>query len=96
MLTKSDLSAIQKVVKAETKLLDAKIDGVEKRLDAKIDGVEKRLDAKIDGVSIELLEKIDKVQESVDVIQGVVVKHYGKLEKRVERIEDHLNLPPVS
>jgi len=85
MLTKSDLSAIQKVVKAETKLLDAKIDGVEKRLDAKIDGV-----------SIELLEKIDKVQESVDVIQGVVVKHYGKLEKRVERIEDHLNLPPVS
>ena len=63
MLTKNDLSAIQKIVKAETHGLDS---------------------------------KIDKVQESVDIIQGIVVKHYGKLEKRVERIEDHLDLSPIS
>ena len=81
MLTKNDLSAIQKIVKAETHGLDSKIDKVQASLASRIDGLD---------------SKIDKVQESVDIIQGIVVKHYGKLEKRVERIEDHLDLSPIS
>lgn len=45
-------------------------------------GSEKRLSA-----------KIDKVQESVDIIQDVMVDHHGKLEKRVSVIEEELNIP---
>lgn len=64
MLTKSDLSSIQKLVKEEVR------------------GSEKRLSA-----------KIDKVQESVDIIQSVMVEHHGKLEKRVIVIEEELSIP---
>jgi len=64
MLTKNDLSSIQKLVRGEVQVS------------------EKRLGA-----------KIDKVQESVDIVQGVVVEHYGKLEKRVVDIEEELNIP---
>ncbi|MDP2638150.1 MAG: hypothetical protein Q8P26_03760 [Candidatus Levybacteria bacterium] len=64
MLTKNDLSSIQKLVRGE------------------VQDSEKRLST-----------KIDKVQESVDIVQSVVVEHYGKLEKRVENIEEELNIP---
>ena len=40
-----------------------------------------------------LSAKINKVQDSVDIVQSVVVEHYGKLEKRVEIIEEELNIP---
>jgi hypothetical protein len=75
MLTKSDLSSIQKLVKGEVLVS-------EKRLGAKIQAVEKSLSA-----------KIDNVQESVDVVQGVVVEYYNKLENRVADIEKELNMP---
>ncbi|PIP75112.1 MAG: hypothetical protein CO028_04860 [Candidatus Levybacteria bacterium CG_4_9_14_0_2_um_filter_35_21] len=85
MLTKNDLSAIQKLVRIETS-------GVEKRLGERI----YKLDGKIDVIQVGLNAKIDKVQESVDIVQNVVIEHYDKLDKRVAQIEDHLNLPSVS
>jgi len=36
--------------------------------------------------------KIEKVQESVDIVQEVVVKHYSKLEQRVSKIEEEIQV----
>lgn len=93
MLTKNDLSSIQKLVRGE-------VQGSEQRLGDKIvnaqrdiRNVEDKLTLKMQVVEKKLGAKIDKVQESVDIVQGVVVEHYGKLEKRVVDIEEELNMP---
>lgn len=48
------------------------------------------------GVEERLGKKIENLQESVDIIQSVVVDHYGKLDERVTQIEEHLNPPNSS
>ena len=86
MLTRDDLSAIKKVVKEE-------VQGVEERQAEKDNGLEERLTEKIQGVEERLGEKISKVQETIDIVQNVVVKHYGELEQRVASIEEELRNP---
>lgn len=84
MLTKSDLSEIQKLVKVE-------VQGSEQRLGKRVEGladgmvdVEKKLGKRIDSLS----SKIDRIEESVDIIQEVVVKHYNQPEQRVVKLEE--------
>jgi hypothetical protein len=55
---------------------------IQKLVKGDLESSEKRLGA-----------KIDKVQESVDIVQTVVVEHYNKLEKRVSDVEEELNMP---
>lgn len=43
--------------------------------------------------TIKLGEKIEKVQEAVEIVQNVVVKHYGELDQRVTNIEEELRAP---
>lgn len=38
-------------------------------------------------------QKLDKVQEDVSEILSEVIGHHDKLEKRVDLIEEHLDLP---
>lgn len=38
-------------------------------------------------------KKLDKAQEDISEILTEVIKHHDDLEKRVERIENHLDLP---
>lgn len=75
MLTKDDLSAIQKVVKQEVEI-------VENRSSKRMQKLEKNLSS-----------KITKVQETVDIVQNVIVEHHTQLEQRVTRIEEELRIP---
>ncbi|MEK7558849.1 MAG: hypothetical protein AAB521_00920 [Patescibacteria group bacterium] len=38
-------------------------------------------------------QKLDKVQEDISEILSEVIGHHDKLEKRVDFIEEHLDLP---
>jgi len=69
------------------------LSAIKKVVKEEAQGVEERLTDKINGVEKKLGEKIAKVQESVDIVQEVVVKHYGKLEQRVANIEEELRTP---
>lgn len=52
-----------------------------------VDNSEEKLQKIISASEKRLSDKIDKVQETVDIVQNVMVVHYTKLEKRVEKIE---------
>lgn len=50
--------------------------------------LDKRLSAKID----KLDQKLDKAQEDISEILTAVIEHHDSLEKRVDHIEEHLDL----
>lgn len=88
MLTKDDLEQIGKLINSS---LDQKLEPINKHL-ATVDTKLATLNAKIEATEAHLAAKIDKVQETVDIVQNVVVEDHVKLEKRVSRLEDHLGL----
>ena len=47
----------------------------------------------VDAVEKRLSTKIDKVQQSVDIVQNVMVEHYKKLEDRVTQLEADSEFP---
>ncbi len=55
--------------------------------------IQKLIREEVQGTEKRLTAKIDKVQETVDVVQNVVVKHYGKLDQRVTNLEEELHIP---
>jgi len=55
--------------------------------------IKKVVKEEVQGVEERLGEKISKVQEAIDIVQNVVVKHYGELEQRVTSIEEELRNP---
>lgn len=76
MLTKDDLEQIGK-------LLDTRFKEERKH-------TKKLIHDEIQASETRLTAKIDKVQETVDIVQNVVVEQHMEIEKRVSRIEDHL------
>ena len=97
MLTRDDLSAIKKVVKEEVRDVEerqaVKDNGLEERLGGKIKDSEGVLREEMKSMEARLEKKISKVQETIDIVQNVVVKHYGELEQRVTNIEEELRNP---
>ncbi len=58
-----------------------------------VEAAEKRLSTKLEVTEMQLSTKIDKVQESVDIVQNVMVEHYKKLEDRVTQLETESEFP---
>ena len=75
MLTKNDLSQIQKIVQVETK---------------KIVQVETK---KI--VSNELQRELKKIKSDISIIVKTYDRDFVHLRRRVNRVESHLQLPPL-
>lgn len=77
--------------------VETKLTGTDTRLsslETKLSTVDNRLssvETKLSHVEKSLSSKIIKVQETIDIIQGVVIEHHTKLEKRVEKIEEELH-----
>jgi len=80
MLTKSDLSEIRIVVKNEVKRFTTKDDL-------------KTLATKNDLKPIK--SDIAKIRKDIDAMLSMLDREYVELRKRVERLEEHLNLPPL-
>ena len=104
MLTKNDLKQIRTIVQEEVgtvdKKLSNKIDDVDKKLSNKISRVDNKFSKKIDRAEQnlssridEIDKKLDKAQEDISIILTEVIQHHESLEKRVEDIENHLDLP---
>lgn len=94
------LEQISKVItaKLDEKLepINGRLDGIEKRLngtDKRLDGIEKRLDG-IENDIKTLKKNNRKLQKGQEQILNFLDRQDTRLFKRVERIEDHLHLPP--
>ncbi|MDO8452803.1 MAG: hypothetical protein Q7S79_03570 [bacterium] len=100
MLTKNDLEQISKVLKRDVKSeIQTAIGPVRRDLlsmSLRIDGVEKRL-GKNEKAMENLTEKVDKgfkkLTRVIKITSDFHDKENLKIVKRVERIENHLNLP---
>jgi predicted nuclease of restriction endonuclease-like RecB superfamily len=84
MLTQKNLNQIGKIV--EKKLTPIKTDIKILKKDTKI------LKADMDI----LKEDVTKIRKDINVIVGFFDREYLNLRKRVKRLEEHLNLPPLS
>lgn len=72
-------------------LTQGDLSAIQKVVKKEVQGVEERLSTKLNKANESLGAKITKVQETIDIVQNVVVKHHGKLEQRVVRIEEELH-----
>ncbi|MCL5090635.1 MAG: hypothetical protein M1514_01350 [Patescibacteria group bacterium] len=85
MLTKQDLKAIGG-------LMDQGVSQGNKPLAQKMDGFEKRLDS--------LDQKFEKnlrpIKKDIEIVIGFFNSEKIHLKKRMDRIEDHLGLPPLA
>lgn len=66
------------------------LSAIKKVIKEEVQGSEERQAEKDNGLEKRLSEKITKVQETIDIVQNVVVKHYGELEQRVTSVEEEL------
>jgi chaperonin cofactor prefoldin len=76
-------------------LIDTKLDNkllpIIKKIDA-LDSKAETLDLKIEAVN----KKIDKAQEeTIDVLSELIASGYNNHERRIKKIEDHLQIPQI-
>ncbi|MCL5438437.1 MAG: hypothetical protein M1268_00425 [Patescibacteria group bacterium] len=104
MLTKNDLMQIKTIVKGEVEPVEKAVGKLDQRvgsLDQRFSSLDQkvsRLGQTVTGLDQKvnrLDQKLDRAQEDISVILTEVIKHHDVLEKRVDRIEDHLDLPKL-
>ena len=101
MLTKQDLKAISDLI---DKRLGLKFSEHEKRSDAKLSDnfieYEKKSDAKLNNIFRRELDPIrkdiKKIQKDLNTIISYFDNQYLNHEKRITRLEEHLELPAAS
>ncbi|MGA2911433.1 MAG: hypothetical protein ABSE17_02190 [Candidatus Levyibacteriota bacterium] len=85
----------KKLLKNIGDLIDTKLDNKLKPINEKLD----TLDLKIEAVNAKvdkLDKKIDRFQEeTIDTLSELITTGYNSHEKRIKRIEDHLQLPQI-
>jgi flagellar capping protein FliD len=95
MLTRSDLQAIAKIIDEKINPLETRMGSFEGKLssrDTKVDSLDKRIDA--------LTKKMDRGFKSVDRKLNMIINYFDHqdidVRKRLNRIELHLGLTPLS
>lgn len=99
MLTKTDLSQIRQIVRqiireeveAESKSLRENLQGEIKLARIEIQNDIRQLAERAKNVEI----AINKIQKDIKSIVDFFDKEHLELRKRVKRLEEHLNLPPI-
>lgn len=89
MLTKTDLEKITLVVKGEVNPLKKAVEAGDKELSTKIEAIDKKLSTKIDILD----KKLDRVQKDVGEYLNHLEPRVTIVEKRVDDIEESLNIP---
>lgn len=95
MLTKNDFSEIRKIIReeveAESKSLKEELQG-----EIKLTRIEIQKDIRQLADRTKRLEiVISKIQKDIKSIVNFFDEEYLQLRKRVERLEEHFNLPPI-
>ena len=91
MLTKDDLDQIRGVVRDEVKVVRDEVKTVEERLNGKINTV----DTKVEAVHAYQKQAHNEIMEHLIESNEINGQAQDILEKRIERIEKHLGLPPL-
>ena len=91
MLTKDDLDQIRGVVRDEVKVVRDEVKTVEERLNGKINTV----DRKVEAVHAYQKQAHNEIMEHLIESNEINGQAQDVLEKRIERIEKHLGLPPL-
>jgi hypothetical protein len=100
MLTKGDLVLMRKVVReeVESEVQNAKIE-LQSELKITRMGIREELHQvsdRVKNLEITTKNKFKTVEKKLDKAIGFLDKHTISVEKRVERIEEHLKIPVVS
>ena len=56
--------------------------------------LDRKLDEKLDQKLKPVHSKLNKLNDKIDLVARVLDRDYVHLRKRVDRVEDHLSLPP--
>ena len=96
MLTKTDLSQIRKVVREE---VESETEPLKKELSMDVKMAQMRIQGDIRGLqdrtkNVEI--EVRKLSKGLKLTSGFLDRDQLKTKSRVERIEDHLKLPPLS
>ena len=95
MLTKTDLNQIRKVVREE---IETESRSLEENLQGEIKLVRIEIQKDIRALTnrVKSLEIItNRIQKDIKSIINFFDKEFLQLRKRVEKVEEHLNLPPT-
>lgn len=95
MLTKTDLNQIRKVVREE---IEGESRSLKEDLQGEIKLVRIEIQKDIQALTnrIKNLEIVtNKIQKDIKSIINFFDKEFLRLRKRVEKVEEHLNLPPT-
>jgi hypothetical protein len=98
MLTKDDLDQIRGVVRDEVKVVRDEVKTVEERLNRKINTVDRKVEAlgiKVEAVHTYQKQAHNEIMEHLIESNEINGQAQDVLEKRIERIEKHLGLPPL-
>lgn len=89
MLTQGDFSQIQKIIVSETrKIIQEETPGIVRKI------VQEETPKIIQKELIPIKRDIKKIKKDVDIIVTTFDRDYVFLRRRLDRLEDHLQLPP--
>lgn len=95
MLTKTDLNQIRKVVREEVEI-ESKSSKEDLQGEIKLVRIEIQKDIRTLTNRVKSLEIItNRIQKDIKSIINFFDKEFLQLRKRVEKVEEHLNLPPT-
>ena len=93
MLDKSDLTAIGSLIKTGN-------ESVKQELRTEISGVKQELKTEFSKQlkkEVNPLKKdVKKIKSDIETVIGFFDDEYLRLTKKIDRVEDHLGLPPIS
>jgi len=97
MLTKGDLTAIQKIFDSSKKetnekfsSIDERFDSMDKRFDSmdkRFESMDKKFESKIDGLSGRVDELADRLQKNTEELIELITTGFNSYEERFRRLE---------
>jgi LmbE family N-acetylglucosaminyl deacetylase len=91
MLTKDDLDQIRGVIRDEVETVEERLNGKINTVDRKVEAV----DTKVEAVHAYQKQAHNEIMEHLIESNEINGQAQDVLEKRIERIEKHLGLPPL-
>ena len=90
MLTKGDLTAIQKIFDSSKKETNEKFSSIDERFDSmdkRFESMDKKFESKIDGLSGRVDELADRLQKNTEELIELITTGFNSYEERFRRLE---------
>ena len=90
MLTKGDLTSIQKIFDSSKKETNEKFSSIDERFDSmdkRFESMDKKFESKIDGLSGRVDELADRLQKNTEELIELITTGFNSYEERFRRLE---------